>query len=69
MGSSGKSGVAHLLELVSEGAMGAHFPNSVPKALQELNEAENDAFAKQFHDKFGQASVANVTKMLRELGF
>ncbi len=52
-----------------EGAMGAHFPDNVPKALQELNEVGIDELAKQFHEMLGPASVSNLNKALKELGF
>jgi hypothetical protein len=54
---------------VIEGAMGAHFPYNVPTALQVVNEAEIDALAQDFHNRFGAASVRNLNRMLKELGF
>lgn len=54
---------------IIEAAMGAHFPDRVPVALQELNEAQIDALAQSFHTRLGPVNVRTANQMLRELGF
>jgi hypothetical protein len=52
-----------------EGAMGVHFPDGVPVALHEVNEAQIDALAVEYHQRLGPVTVETLNEMLQDLGF
>ena len=54
---------------VIEGAMGVHFPDDVPVALHEVNEAQIDDLAVEYHQRLGPATVESLNEMLQDLGF